>query len=47
LITPRVAARKATEMFCRNMKVLLFEDEEYKGPIFKNYNIVKNLRAFM
>jgi hypothetical protein len=25
---------KATKMFCGNMKVLLFEDEEYKGPIF-------------
>jgi hypothetical protein len=28
-------------MFCGNMKVLLFEDEEYKGPIFVNYNIDK------
>jgi hypothetical protein len=27
LITPRVAVGKATEMFCGNMKVLLFEDE--------------------
>jgi hypothetical protein len=34
-------AEKATEMFCGNMKVLLFEDEEYKGPIFVNYNIDK------
>jgi hypothetical protein len=34
-------AEKATEMFCGNMKVLLFEDEEYKGPIFINYNIDK------
>jgi hypothetical protein len=42
LITSRAAARKATEMFCVNMKVLLFEDEEYKRPIFKNYNIGKN-----
>jgi hypothetical protein len=41
LITPRVAAEKATEMFYENMKVLLFEDEEYKGPIFENYNIGK------
>jgi hypothetical protein len=47
LITLRVAAGKATEIFCGNMKVLLFEDEEYKGPIFENYNIGKNLRAFM
>jgi hypothetical protein len=47
LITPRVAAGKATEMFCGNMKVLLFKDEEYKGSIFGNYNIGKNLRAFM
>jgi hypothetical protein len=30
------------------MKVLLFKDEEYKGgPIFKNYNISKNLKVFM
>jgi hypothetical protein len=34
-------AEKATKMFCGNMKVLLFEDEEYKGPIFVNYNIDK------
>jgi hypothetical protein len=27
---------KATEIFCENMKVLLFEDEEYKEPIFGN-----------
>jgi hypothetical protein len=47
LITPCVAAEKATEMFCGNMKVLLFEHEEYKGPIFGYYNIVKKLRAFM
>jgi hypothetical protein len=33
--------RKATEIFCRNMKVLLFEHEEYKAPIFVNYNIDK------
>jgi hypothetical protein len=47
LITPLVAAEKATKMFCGNMKVLLFENEEYKLPIFENYNIDKNLRAFM
>jgi hypothetical protein len=29
------------------MKVLFFEDEEYKGPIFGNYNIGKKLRAFI
>jgi hypothetical protein len=46
-ITPRVVAEKATKMFCENMKVLLFEDEEYKGSIFGNYNIGKNLGAFM
>jgi hypothetical protein len=28
------------------MKMLLFEDEEYKEPIFGNYNIGKILRAF-
>jgi hypothetical protein len=33
---------KATEMFSGKMKVLLFEDEEYKGPLFGNYNIDKN-----
>jgi hypothetical protein len=38
---------KTTEMFCVNMKMLLFEDEEYKGSIFENYNIGKNLRVFM
>jgi hypothetical protein len=38
---------KTTEIFCENMKVLLFEHEEYKGPIFGNYNIGKILRAFM
>jgi hypothetical protein len=36
--------RKATEIFDENMKVLLFEDEEYKGPAFRNYNFGKNLR---
>jgi hypothetical protein len=41
LITSHVAARKSTEMFCGNIKVLLFEDEEYKGSIFENYNIEK------
>jgi hypothetical protein len=38
---------KTTEIFCENMKVLLFEDEEYKGPIFGNDNIGKILRPFM
>jgi hypothetical protein len=38
---------KITKIFCGNMKVLLFEDEEYKRPIFENYNIDKNLRVFM
>jgi hypothetical protein len=47
LITPRVAVKKANEIFCGKMKVLLFEDEEYKGSIFGNYNISKNLRAFI
>jgi hypothetical protein len=47
LITPCVAAGKATKIFCGNMKVLLFEDDEYKRPIFENYNIGKKLRAFM
>jgi hypothetical protein len=44
---PCVAAGKATEIFCGNMKMLLFEHEEYKGSIFGNYNTSKNLRAFM
>jgi hypothetical protein len=43
LITPCVTAGKTTEMFCGNMKVLLFEDEGYKGPIFRNYNIGKKI----
>jgi hypothetical protein len=38
---------KITEMFCKNMKVLLFEDEKGKGIIFENYNLDKNLTAFM
>jgi hypothetical protein len=38
---------KATKIFYGNVKVLLFEDEEYKEPIFGNYNIGKLLRAFM
>jgi hypothetical protein len=40
-------AGKATEMFYENMKLLVFEDEEYKEPIFGNYNIGKILRTFM
>jgi thioredoxin-related protein len=40
-------AEKATEMFCENMKMLLFENKEYKEPIFKNYSIGKILRVFM
>jgi hypothetical protein len=44
---PRIAAEKSTEMLCGNMKMLLFEDEEYKKPIFRNYNIDKKLRVFM
>jgi hypothetical protein len=30
LIISRVVEEKATEIFCGNMKVLLFEHEEYK-----------------
>jgi hypothetical protein len=30
----RVVVEKATEIFCENMKVLLFEYEGYKGTIF-------------
>jgi hypothetical protein len=30
MITLRIAARKAIEIFCGNMKVLFLEDEEYK-----------------
>jgi hypothetical protein len=47
LITPRITAGKSTEIFCRNIKVLLFEDEEYKGPIFENYNIGKILSLYV
>jgi hypothetical protein len=38
-------AGKATEVFCGNMKVLMFEDEEYKGSIFGNYNIDKKIEG--
>jgi hypothetical protein len=47
LITPCVTAGKVTKIFCGNMKALLFEDEEYKEPIFENYNTDKKLRVFM
>jgi hypothetical protein len=47
LITLYVAVGKTTEMFYGNIKVLLSEDEEYKEPIFRNYNIGKKLRAIM
>jgi hypothetical protein len=40
-------AGKATEIIYENIKILLFEDGEYKGPIFENYTIGKILRAFM
>jgi hypothetical protein len=45
---PTCCGGKTTEMFCGsgNMKELLFEDEEYKGPIFGNYSIGKKLRVF-
>jgi hypothetical protein len=39
--------RKATKIFCRNMNVLLFKDDEYKLSIFENYNIETKLRAFI
>jgi hypothetical protein len=38
---------KAKKIFYENMKVLLFEDEKYKGSIFGNHDIDKNLMAFM
>jgi hypothetical protein len=41
LITPCICVGKANEIFCENIKILLFEDEEYKGPIPGNYNIGK------
>jgi hypothetical protein len=47
LIIPHVAAGKITKIFCGNMKVLLFKDDEYNGPIFGNYNIDKNSSAFI
>jgi hypothetical protein len=40
-------AEKEIEIFCGNKEMLFFEDEEYKLPIFRNYIIDKNLRAFM
>jgi hypothetical protein len=36
---------KVTEMFCGNVKVLLFEDEKYKRQIFENYNIGKKIES--
>jgi hypothetical protein len=45
LITQRVAAGKTTKILCGNIKVLLFEDEKYKGPIF--VTLAKKLRVFM
>jgi hypothetical protein len=36
---------KTTEIFYVNMKVLLFEDEEYEGQIFGNYNIGKKFEG--
>jgi hypothetical protein len=44
---PARCGKKITKMFYKNIKVLLFEDEEYKGPIFENYHIGKFFRAFM
>jgi hypothetical protein len=41
LVDNPVAAEKANEIFCGNMQVLLFEDEEYKWQKFGNYNICK------
>jgi hypothetical protein len=36
---------KAAEIFYGNIKVLLFKDEEYEGPIFGNYNIGKKFEG--
>jgi hypothetical protein len=41
LITPCDERGKTTKIFGGNMIVLLFEDAEYKGPIFGNYNFGK------
>jgi hypothetical protein len=38
VIIPLVVV-EATQIFCENIKVLLFEDEKYKKLIFENYNI--------
>jgi hypothetical protein len=32
---------KATKIFCGNMKVLLFEDEDYKEPTLKITTLAK------
>jgi hypothetical protein len=45
LITPCVTVEKIIKIFCGNMKVLLFENEEYKRPIFGNYNIGKKIKS--
>jgi hypothetical protein len=44
---PCVTVEKTTEIFCENMKALMFNDKKCKRSIFKNYNIDKNLRVFM
>jgi hypothetical protein len=41
MITPRVAVRKTTKMFCVNMKMLLFEDEEYKDQYLEITTLAK------
>jgi hypothetical protein len=33
--------KKVTEMFCENMKVLLFEDEEYKDQYLEITTMAK------
>jgi hypothetical protein len=36
---------KVIEIFCENMKVLLFEHDDYKKLIFRNYNIDKKIES--
>jgi hypothetical protein len=47
VMTVWIAYSLNTKIFGGNIKVLLFEDEEYKGQIFRNYNIDKKLRVFV
>jgi predicted GIY-YIG superfamily endonuclease len=46
-ITHVLQWEKQLKYFVETWKMLLFEDGEYKWPIFRNCSIDKILRAFM